>query len=206
MKTPTLLAAAGIFLGCGAAALGVVYVASPGDPFAPCRGETMIDHAAIGGGFELTDETGQRVTDAEVFDRPTLFYMGYTFCPDVCPLDNARNADAVYTLEDRGVDVRAVFVSVDPARDTPDVLTFFTDAFHPEMVGLTGTPDEVRALAEDYVSTFEIRNEGDDEYYLVDHTTLTFLVLPGHGVVDVIQRDETADAVAERAACMIGMI
>jgi len=143
------------------------------------------------------------VTDEVVFDRATLFYLGYTFCPDVCPLDNARNADAVYRLEESSVDVQAVFVSVDPARDTPEVLAFFTDAFHPEMIGLTGTPEQVRSLAEDYVSTFEIRNEGDDEYYLVDHTTLTFLVLPGHGVVDVIQRDETAEQVAERAACMI---
>lgn len=200
--TKVLLVAAGVF-GSAAAVLAVVYAAQPTDQFAACRADDMIDHAQIGGPFELIDETGRAVTQAELFDRPTLFYMGYTFCPDVCPMDNMRNADTVYLLDQGGVDAQAAFVSVDPKRDTPEVLAEFTDFFHPEMIGVTGTTDQVRSLAQSYASTFELRDEAEDGYYLIDHTTFTFLVLPDHGVVDVIRRDETAETVAERATCLI---
>ncbi|MEL6645866.1 MAG: SCO family protein [Pseudomonadota bacterium] len=203
MISSKLLLSTGAVLAAATAGLATLYATQPGDAFAPCRADNMVDHAAIGGPFTLIDETGAGVTDADVFDQPTLFYLGYTFCPDVCPMDNLRNADAVDLLEDRGLQSRAVFVSVDPKRDTPDVLAEFTDFFHPQMLGLTGTPAQVESLAEDYASVFEIREADDDEFYLIDHSTFTFLVLPGHGVVDVIRRDEPAEVVAERAACLI---
>jgi protein SCO1 len=71
------------------------------------------------------------VTEADVITKPSLVYFGYTFCPDVCPFDMARNADAVDLLAERGYDVQPVFISVDPERDTPERLAEFTDFMHP---------------------------------------------------------------------------
>lgn len=202
MKQKLLIPGAVVFAGL-AATFAIAYSAGPSDPFAPCRETTMIDYAKIGGPFELIDESGQSVSDTDILTRPTLLYMGYTFCPDVCPLDNMRNADAALMLEEQGLDLQTVFVSVDPKRDTPEVLAEFTDVFHPEMIGLTGTRENLDQMAEDYISTFEFRDEDDDEYYLIDHTTMTFLILPERGVVDLVQRDESAKVVADRAACIL---
>ncbi|HEV8036997.1 SCO family protein, partial [Yoonia sp.] len=83
-----------------AAALGVYAWQSQNTP-APC-GDTAVAGSAIGGPFELVSETGETVTDADVITKPTLVYFGYTFCPDVCPLDSARNAQAAYILEEQG--------------------------------------------------------------------------------------------------------
>jgi len=197
----TLLLSSAAVFAVAAAVLTYVYATTPGDPFAPCRESDMLDFAQIGGPFTLTDETGQSIDDQRLVDQPTLLYMGYTFCPDVCPLDNMRNAEAIYTLEEKGVAAQAVFVSVDPQRDTPQVLADFTDVFHPQMIGLTGDKASLVQMAKDYHAVFEFHNE-EDEFYLVDHSTFTYLMMPGHGVVDIFSRDDTADVIAERMSCV----
>lgn len=169
------------------------------DAFAQCRGG-QVGGGDIGGPFTLVDETGATVTDAEVLTKPSLIYFGYTFCPDICPLDAARNAEAVDILEEWGVDVTPIFISVDPERDTPEVLATFTDYMHPKMLGLTGSPEQVRQASLAY-KTFYRKQEGDADYYLVDHSTFTYLTLPGIGFVDFFRREETADQIAERVAC-----
>jgi protein SCO1/2 len=186
----------------GASAI-YVYLGRPDDQFASCR-ETRIAGGAeaIGGPFTLVDQTGATVTDAEVFTKPALLYFGYSFCPDVCPLDMARNAEAVDILEERGLEVIPVFVSVDPARDTPDVLAEFAANLHPRMVALTGSEEQIRAATQAYKTYFRIQ-EGDPEYYLVDHSTFTYLVLPQTGFVEFFKRDATADEIAESTACFI---
>jgi protein SCO1 len=164
-----------------------------GDAFGSCReGQVVGGAGAIGGPFTLVDQTGRTVTDADVIKKPTLVYFGYTFCPDVCPLDMARTAEAVDILEERGVDVTPVFISVDPRRDTPEVLADFTASLHPRMIGLTGTSEQVQAAAQAYKT-----------YYLVDHSTYTYLMLPGAGFADFFQRDVTADEMADRVACFV---
>lgn len=139
--------------------------------------------AAIGGPFTLVDETGATVTDAEVIDRPSLIYFGYTFCPDVCPFDAARNAEAVDLLAARGHDVKPVFISVDPKRDTPGIVGEFTDFLHDEMLGLTGSPSQVQAAAAAYKVFYQSHAEDDPEYYFVDHTSLSYLATPRDGVI-----------------------
>jgi len=199
MRQTTLiltLAAAGL-----AAAAGAGYLAlRPADPFAPCAGSQV--GATIGGPFTLTDETGRTVTDRDVLARPSLVYFGYTFCPDVCPTDSARNAEAADLLEQRGHIVQPVFISVDPGRDTPERLRDFTDFLHPRMVGLTGTPDQVAAASRAY-RTFYRKVETGDEFYLIDHSTQTYLMLPGHGFVAFFSRSDSAQDVADRTACFL---
>ena len=117
---------------------------APADKFAECRTTAVAGgSAAIGGPFELVDHTGLRVTDVDVIDGPTLMYFGYTFCPDVCPLDTYRNAETVALLEERGVDVKPVMVTIDPSRDTPESMAAFVGYLHEDMVGLTGTTEEI---------------------------------------------------------------
>ena len=156
----------------------------------------------IGGPFTLVDETGQTVTDKEVIDEPTLLYFGYTYCPDICPYDAARNAEAVTLLEERGYSVKPVFISIDPERDTPEQLADFTSFLHPKMLGLTGTPEQVKAASKAY-RTYYQKQEADDEYYLVDHSTFTYLVLPEEGFVEFFRRETTAEQMAETTACFI---
>ncbi len=162
--------------------------------------EGRIAGAAVGGPFELVDGNGMTVTDRDVIRQPSLVYFGYTFCPDVCPFDVARNAAAVDILDERGIDAAPVFVSVDPERDTPDVVAEFAEAYHPKMIGLTGSPEQVKAAADAYRVYFKKRNSGGVNY-LVDHTTFTYLIFPGNRLADYFRRDATAEEVAARAAC-----
>lgn len=157
---------------------------------------------ALGGPFELVDTTGATRTDADVFQSPSVLYFGYTFCPDICPFDTARNADAVRLLAERGVPAQSVFVSVDPARDTPEAMAEFVATIDPAIVGLTGSEAQVDAAKQAW-RVYGQAQPAEDEFYLVDHSTLSYLVLPGIGFVDVVQRDETPEAVADRLQCFI---
>ena len=196
---------AGLAVGVIAALLGwtgyLIYAKRAADPFAQCRGST-VGGGDIGGPFTLVDETGATVTDKDVITRPTLVYFGYTFCPDVCPLDNARNAEAVDLLKERGVEVTPVFISIDPERDTPEALRDFTDNMHPDMIGLTGSAEQVKAASMAY-RTYYKKQESGDEYYLMDHSTFTYLVLPEAGFVDFFRRESTPAEMADRVACFV---
>ena len=158
--------------------------------------------ATIGGPFELVNAQGETVTDAEVLDRPSLVYFGYTFCPDVCPFDMARNALAVDLLEEQGEDVGLVFVSIDPERDTPEVLGQYVDDMHPKMTALSGSAEQVKAAASAY-RVYYAKGEGDGEFYLMDHSTFTYLMLPGNELAAFFRREETAEGMAEKSACLI---
>ncbi len=172
------------------------------DQFAECRAST-VGEAAIGGPFELIDETGNTVTDADMITRPTLVYFGYTFCPDACPLDSARNALAMDFLEeDHGHEIDALFITIDPARDTVDVVRDYADVFHPRMIGLTGSEEQIAAAAQQY-RVFYRAQRGGDEFYLVDHTTFTYLMLPGIGFAEFFRTSATPDEVAELTACYV---
>ena len=201
-RTYAILAAAAVVIGLGASTLWVLWP-RPADRFAQCRESVIAGGAgAIGGPFVLTGADGVRRTDADIITKPTLLYFGYAFCPDVCPMDNERNAEAVDLLAAQGHDVQPVFISVDPARDTPEVLADFAKWAHPKMIALSGTDDEVRAAARAY-RVFYKAQEAVDDFYLVDHSTFTYLVLPGHGFVEFFRREASPAEVAERTACFL---
>jgi len=170
-----------------------------GDTFAGCR-QGQVGAGAIGGPFELVDETGATVTDADVITGPTLIYFGYTFCPDVCPLDVMRNAQAVEILDEQGVEVTPVFITIDPERDTVDVVRDFTDNFHERMLGLTGSPDQIRAAAQAYRTSYS-KEDTDDEFYLMSHMTMSYLVFPDHGFQEFYRREVTPEQMAESLSC-----
>lgn len=205
MPIPTRVYALGAaaVVGLGLAATLAVTLLQPADRFDACRTTRVAGGTgSIGGPFTLVDETGKTVTDRDVITAPSLIYFGYTFCPDVCPLDNVRNAEAVEILESQGYMVTPVFISIDPDRDTPEVMAEFTDVIHPRMIGLTGSPEQVKAASQAY-RTYYRKQDGDPEYYLVDHSTQTYLVLPEYGFVEFFGRDATPERMAETVACFI---
>lgn len=203
MNGLTIGALAGaVALAVGAAG-GWFYLQSGNDAFAGCRATNVSGGAGmIGGPFELVDQTGRAVTDADVLTRPSLIYFGYTFCPDVCPIDVDRNVIAVEMLQERGIDVQPVFISIDPQRDTPEVLAAFAANMHDDMIGLTGTEEQVRAASRAYRTFFQ-RHPAEDEFYLVDHSTQSYLVLPRHGTVEVYSRSIAPADLATSMACFI---
>lgn len=185
-------------------AMYFVFIGRSEDAFAQCRAGAPLGGGALGGPFTLVDGAGRMVTQDDILTTPALLYFGYTFCPDVCPLDNVRNAEAVDLLEGMGHQVTPVFISIDPQRDTPQVMAEYVDIMHPRMIGLTGTPEQVRAAAQAYRVYFNLREEtAEEDFYMVDHTTLTYLVLPGHGFVDTFRRETTPEEMAQRTACFL---
>lgn len=202
ISTKTAAIAASVLVVAG---LGVSWIASRGgdpDMFAQCRRGVVGGTAQIGGPFTLVSETGETVTDKDVITKPSLVYFGYTYCPDVCPLDNARNADAVSILDERGYDVTPVFISVDSDRDTPEQMREFTDIMHPKMIGLTGSKEQIAAASKAYRTYFKVQNPGDP-YTLIDHSTQTYLVFPESGFAEFFNRDDSAEDMAERVACFV---
>ena len=178
----------------------LVYRWQQADIFADCRTSVVMGgQPSVGGPFELVDHHGRNVTDKDVITKPTLIYFGYTFCPDVCPTDNARNAEAVDILADKGVDVTPVFITIDPARDTPEVMAEFVEYMHPKMIGLTGSEEQIKAVSTAYRTYYRKAGEGED--YLMDHSVSTYLVLPGHGFVEHFGRSVSPDEMADTVAC-----
>ncbi len=190
-----------VLAGLVAAPLIIRAINAPADdPFAACRGAAVAG-GQIGGPFSLVDTTGRSVTDAEVLSKPALVYFGYASCPDVCPLDNARNTEAAGLLAKQGLEVTPVFISVDPTRDTPPVLADYITNF-PGLQALTGTEAQVKAAANAYKVFYQMP-EKRDPGYTVDHTTMTYLMLPKSGFADFFQRDATAQEIADRTACFL---
>jgi protein SCO1/2 len=194
------VAAAAVAAFLGASAWYVVANRSA-DAFAECR-QGQVAGGDIGGPFTLVDTGGKTVTDKDIITKPTLVYFGYTFCPDVCPLDMARNVEAVDKLDAQGLDVTPVFISIDPERDTPEALADYVFNMHPKLVALTGSPEQVKAASQAYKTFFRKRETGD-EYYLMDHSTFTYLMLPGTGFVDFFRQEVTSDRMAESVACFV---
>jgi protein SCO1/2 len=200
-----LFAAAVVLIGL-AAGFFFVMRAQNADQFAECRRSVVAGGSAeIGGPFTLVDTEGRTVTEADVITGPTLVYFGYAFCPDFCPTDLARNAWARELLAERGQEVGLVFVSVDPERDTPEILADFRDALDPQMVALTGTPEQVAAAANAYRVYFR-RNGDDPEFYLMDHSTFTYLVDPVHGFLEFYASTVSAQEMAESVGCYVAKL
>ncbi|MEM9966553.1 MAG: SCO family protein [Pseudomonadota bacterium] len=168
--------------------------------YAECRSSTVAGD--IGGPFELINGDGETVTDQDVITAPTLIYFGYTFCPDVCPFDVDRNAHAVEILEEQGKMVTPVFISIDPKRDTPEVVKEFAEVMHPRMIGLTGSEEQVRQASQAYRTYYSAQPAVDDDY-LVDHTTLSYLVMPDAGFVEFFRREVPPQELADKIGCFV---
>jgi protein SCO1/2 len=182
-----------------AGALGWMRFASP-----PAAAGNLAG-ASIGGSFALLDQNGRTVRDTDYAGRYRLIYFGYGFCPDVCPTDLALMGRglAAFEAQDaaRGAKVAPIFITIDPARDTPAVLKPFVAAFHPRLVGLTGTAAEIAAVTKAYGVYAKRMDTGDAENYLMDHSAMVYLFGPdGRPIAFLPHQGLTAAQVTEMLA------
>jgi len=164
-------------------------------------GGNVAGEALIGGPFELTNQFNERVTEQDVITGPSLVYFGFTYCPDVCPFDMERNVATVDLLAEEGLSVRPVFVTVDPERDDVQSLLYYSEAMHPDMIALTGSPDEIRSAADAYRAYYKKNGEGED--YLIDHSTFTYL-MDETGFLGFFRRNLLPEEMADQVACLTG--
>ena len=135
--------------------------------------------ADIGGPFALVDHHGNQVTEASYPGKYLLVFFGYTYCPDVCPTELLVLGQTLDLLGEDAARIQALFISVDPERDTPAALAEYIPNFHPELIGLTGTPEQVAKAAKAFRVFFRKSvKESEGEDYLVDHTSLVYLMDP----------------------------
>jgi protein SCO1 len=163
-----LLMLAGFLAGVASIVLVVILV-SGRDPV-PSAGA-----AAIGGPFSLTDQNGRTVTDKDLRGHPFLVFFGFTHCPDVCPTSLFEISEVLGKLGPDAQKVSAVFVTIDPERDTPTAMKDYLASFNPHLVGLTGDPAAIAAVAKEY-RVYVKKVPLDNGDYTMDHTALVYLM------------------------------
>jgi len=159
-----------------------------------------LEGAAIGGPFQLTDQDGKPFSSGALAGKYRIIYFGYTFCPDACPTDMAVLGKAMRQLDAKdpalSAKIQPLFVSVDPARDTPAVLKQFTAAFYPRLIGLTGSDAQIARVAKQYAISY--RKEpapAGASGYLMDHPRVAYLFDPDGKPIEMLPVDANADAV-----------
>lgn len=181
----------GLALLATAAVLGAVVLIA--DRLSPQKAEQGQGRAAIGGPFSLTDHTGQAVTQDILKGKVSLVYFGYSFCPDICPTDLQLIGQALDQLSAGELaSTQALFVSIDPERDTAEQLAGYVSLFHPSLRGLTGTPEQIAEAARSYRAYYKkvSAEEAGTTDYLMDHSAFIYLMdrngdfvrVFGHGV------------------------
>jgi cytochrome oxidase Cu insertion factor (SCO1/SenC/PrrC family) len=161
-------------------ALAVSYPAAAQEPD-PDRAAKLMDdlmwgRGHVGGPFTLIDQTGKPRSDTDFRGKLMLVFFGYTTCPDICPTQLMEIGLAMDKLGSAADQVQPLFISVDPDRDTPQVLEPYVAQFHPRLIGLSGTPAEVRAVADAYKAYYAKYLPPDGAVYLIDHTGFVYLM------------------------------
>jgi cytochrome oxidase Cu insertion factor (SCO1/SenC/PrrC family) len=135
--------------------------------------------ALVGGPFTLTDQDGRRVSEKDFLGKHMLVFFGFTYCPDICPTELQVMTAALDAMGPEGEKIQPVFITVDPARDTPAVMKAYVGNFSPRLMGLTGTPEEIAAVAKAFrVYYAKVPNEASPDSYLMDHSSIIYLMGP----------------------------
>ncbi len=166
-------------------------------PAAPA--EPPLAGATLGAPFALTDQNGKTVKDSDFAGKYRLVYFGYTFCPDVCPVSMQRLMQGYRLFEKANPEAAAklqpLFITVDPERDTPAALKQFVGNFHPRLIGLTGTTEQIAAVAKGYAVYYRKAGEPGAKDYLMDHSDVTYLMGPDGAPIALVPQDGTPQAI-----------
>lgn len=164
------------------------------------REEPPLAGASIGGEFELVNSDGETVRWADFDGKYRIVYFGFTFCPDICPTDMSQIARGLEKLgesdPERLAKIQPIFISIDPERDTPEIVGEFASAFSDDIIGLTGTPEQVQAAADTFAVYYERGETLDNGQYLMNHSNITYLFGPAGEPLATLPTDKGADAVA----------
>jgi protein SCO1 len=198
-----LMAARSIVIGIAGAALGlaaaIALLPDVRERLLPSVGQQVSGKALIGGAFTLTDNTGKRVTDQDFHGKYTLVFFGFTSCPDICPAGLQLMAGALEKLGTKAQRITPIFISVDPQRDTPEKLAAYVKNFDPRLVGLTGTPEEIAAVAKAYkVYYAKVPSKERPDDYTMDHTSIMYVMDPKGEFVTHFTPSTSADDMAAK--------
>ena len=152
---------------------------------------------AFGGPFSLTNHLGQKTTEKNFENSYRLMYFGFTFCPAICPTELSKITAALNSMDkELAAQVTPIFVTVDPERDTVEKLKPYVEMFHPSLVGLTGTPDEIK----DMLKTFKVYAAKVDDpalsEYTVDHSSFIYFIAPDGRLLHIFKMEDKADIMA----------
>ncbi|MDG5488666.1 SCO family protein [Sphingomonas sp. BGYR3] len=160
-----------------------------------------LEGARIGGPFALTGADGRTVRDTDFAGKYRIVYFGYTYCPDVCPVDMANIGQGVKLLAKSDPDAASrvvpIFISIDPARDTPEVVGKFAANFGDTVVGLTGTPEQIAAVAKSYAAIYSKEGDPKAKDYLMSHTNIAYLMGPDGKPIALLPAEQSGQAVAD---------
>ncbi|KIZ04783.1 Synthesis of cytochrome c oxidase [Monoraphidium neglectum] len=160
------------------------------------RSQKVVGKAAVGGPFALTDQDGQPFTHLNLLGHWNVLYFGFTFCPDICPDELEKLAEAIDIVErDAGEKLQPVFITIDPERDSPQKVKAYVREFHPRLIGLTGTPEAIKAVSKAYRVYFHKTTDDPDDY-LVDHSIITYLIDPNGDFVTFYGKNFDAPGLA----------
>jgi protein SCO1/2 len=159
--------------------------------------------SAIGGPFQLVDQNGKTVTDADLKGKWSLIYFGYTHCPDACPTALNDISIALSELGPKRDEVRAVFITIDPERDTPQVLKNYVTAFDAPILALTGTPEQVAQAAKAYRVYYAKHAEADGDYSM-DHSSVIYVMNPQGRFTASFTHESSPEQIAERLKKLVG--
>jgi len=159
----------------------------------------------IGGPFTLENSSGKTVTDRDFRGKYMLVYFGYTYCPDVCPTTLNAVAAALDKMGAKAKDLSPIFITVDPQRDTPEVMKQYTGAFSPQLIGLTGSPDQIAKVAKEYRVYYakHVTGPGPNDYSM-DHSSILYLMGPDGRFIAPIRADGSGDDMAAEIGKLVG--
>ena len=204
-RTPTI-ALIGVML----VALGVIAVAAfiawnriAGESSRAGGNGPITSTVKIGGPFALTDHTGARVSEETFRGKLLLIYFGYGYCPDVCPTELANMAAALDALGKKGDAVTPMFITVDPERDTVKFLSEYVTQFHPRFVGLTGSGEEIAAVAKQYRVFYQKASDPSATDYLMNHSSFVYLMGRGGEFLTMFRGATKPEAMAETISAYI---
>ncbi len=162
--------------------------------------EPPLAGAAIGGPFTLVDSNGEQVSWSDFDGKYRVVYFGYTFCPDVCPFEVQKIMQGYESFKQAkpqlAAQVQPIFISIDPERDTPAKVGEFTNAFSDDLIGLTGTPEQVHTAAEAFKVYYQKGETMDGGAYLMDHSNVAYLMGREGEPIALLPIDKDAEAVA----------
>ncbi|XP_043944584.1 protein SCO2 homolog, mitochondrial [Protopterus annectens] len=160
----------------------------------------QLKKVAVGqGNFSLLDHNGKPRTKKDFFGKWVLMYFGFTHCPDICPDELTKMCEVVRILEKdpKLPEIQPIFVTVDPERDDVAAMAKYVKDFHPRLLGLTGTPEQVKEAGKDYRVYFSAGPKDEDNDYIVDHTIITYLLNPDGLFIDYYNRTKSDREIAE---------
>lgn len=151
----------------------------------------------FGGPFTLTDHTGKTVTDQNFNGQYRLIYFGFTYCPAICPTELQRISTVLKELGDKGKQIQPIFVTVDPERDTAEIMKNYVSMFHPRLVGLTGTPEQIKQITSGYKIYYAKVQDDSMSDYTMDHSSFIYFMGPDDSLLRIFKMSDSIEDIVK---------